>query len=79
MSPKQRPLTTHDTQQEINIHALGGIRTYNPSERSAADPRFRPHGHWVRPTELVISGSVLVEFSREIVVNVIVEFGALTC
>jgi hypothetical protein len=28
-----------------NIHALCGIRTRNPSKRSAADPRHRQHGH----------------------------------
>ena len=32
---------THNT----NIHALGGIRTRNPSKRSAADPRLKPFGH----------------------------------
>ena len=35
-------LTTHNT---CNIHAAGGIRTHNPSNRAAADPRFRPRGH----------------------------------
>jgi hypothetical protein len=37
-------LTTHNT----NIHASGGVRNRNPSERSAADPRLRPLGHWDR-------------------------------
>jgi len=27
---------------------LGGIRTRNPIKRAAADPRFRPRGHWFR-------------------------------
>ena len=27
-------------------HASGGIRTRNPSKRSAADPRLIPLGHW---------------------------------
>ena len=31
-----------------NIHAPGGIRTCNPSKRSAADSRLRPLGHWDR-------------------------------
>jgi hypothetical protein len=30
--------------QNTNIHSLGGIRTRNPSKRSAADLRLRPHG-----------------------------------
>jgi hypothetical protein len=37
-------LRTHDT----NIHAPCEIRTRNPSNRSAADSRFRPLGHWDR-------------------------------
>jgi hypothetical protein len=32
-----------------NIHAPGGIRTHNPSKRTAADPRLRHRGHWDRP------------------------------
>ena len=39
---------THTT----NIHAPGGIRTHNPSNREAADRRLRPLGHWDRLTEL---------------------------
>ena len=35
---------THNT----NIHAPGGIRTRNPSKRSAADTRLTPFGHWDR-------------------------------
>jgi hypothetical protein len=31
--------------QETDIYAFGGIRTYNPSKRAAADPRLRPRGH----------------------------------
>jgi hypothetical protein len=26
----------------------GGIRTYNPKKRVAADPSIRPRGHWKR-------------------------------
>jgi len=39
--------------QETDIHAPGGIRTYNPNKRAAADPRLRPHGHWDRPQNAV--------------------------
>ena len=34
-------LNTHNT----DIHALGGIRIHNPSQRTAADLCFRPRGH----------------------------------
>jgi hypothetical protein len=47
----QRPLpdnTQHS--QETDIHAPGGIRTRNPSQRAAADLRLRPSGHWDRQT-----------------------------
>jgi hypothetical protein len=36
------------TIQHTNIHALGGIRTRNPSKRSVTDPRLRPLDHWDR-------------------------------
>jgi hypothetical protein len=38
----------HNTQhsQETEIYAPGGIRTYNPSKRTAADRRLRPCGRW---------------------------------
>ena len=45
ISPSQRPLpdnTPHSQQTEI--HALGGIRTRNPSKRAAVDPLLRPRG-----------------------------------
>jgi hypothetical protein len=43
ISPTQRPLSD-DTQysQETNIHAPGGIRTYNPRKRAAVDLLLRP-------------------------------------
>ena len=43
----KRPLpanTQHS--QQTNIHALGGIRTHNPSKREATDLRVRPRGLW---------------------------------
>jgi hypothetical protein len=42
--PYYRPYNKHNT----NIHALGGIRTHDPSKRAALDPHLRPHGHWDR-------------------------------
>ena len=49
ISPSQRPLpdnTQHS--QQTNIHAPGGIRTYDRSRRAAVDLRLRPRGHWDR-------------------------------
>jgi len=42
--------TSDNTQhsQQIDIHALGGIGTGNPSKRAAANPRLRPRGDWDR-------------------------------
>jgi len=34
------------TQHSQGIHARGGIRTRDPSQRMAADQRQRPRGHW---------------------------------
>jgi len=46
-------LTTHNTHnRQTSIHVLGGIRTYNPSERAAADSRLGPRGHWDRRSAL---------------------------
>jgi hypothetical protein len=42
----------HKHSQETNIHAAGGIRTHDPSKRSAADLRLRPRGHWDWPNKL---------------------------
>jgi hypothetical protein len=42
----------HKHSQETNIHAPGGIRTRDPSKRSAADLRLRPRGHRDRPPQL---------------------------
>ena len=46
ISPTQRPLSDNTQQPEgTDIHASGGIRTRNPSKRSAANRRLRPRGH----------------------------------
>jgi hypothetical protein len=49
ISSSQRRLpdnTQHS--QETDIHALGGIRTHNPSKRADVDPRLRLRDHWDR-------------------------------
>jgi hypothetical protein len=46
ISPSQRPV--RDNTQHTDIHVPGGIRTHNPSKRTAVDPRLRPRGHWDR-------------------------------
>jgi hypothetical protein len=38
----------HKHSHETNIHSPGGIRTHDPSKRSAAGLRPRPRGHWDR-------------------------------
>ena len=45
-SARRRDLYLTNTQhsQQTNIHAPGGIRTRNPSKRSAGDPRLRSLG-----------------------------------
>ena len=50
ISPSQRPLpdnTRHS--QQINIHALGGIRIHDLRRREAADLPLRPRSHWDWP------------------------------
>jgi hypothetical protein len=44
-SARRRARYLHNTQQkqQTNIHALSWIRTRDPSNRAAADPRLRPH------------------------------------
>ena len=39
---------TYLTTLTTGIHVPGGIRTRNPSKRTAANPRLRPRGHWDR-------------------------------
>jgi hypothetical protein len=41
----------HSTQQtqEANIHALSGIQNYDPSNKAAAERRFRQRDHRDRP------------------------------
>jgi hypothetical protein len=72
ISPTQRPLPTQDNTtytQETNIHVLRGIRTGDPGNQAAADPRLRPRGHWYRryyilaamsycPTVIVLKGCI---------------------
>jgi len=38
-----------------DIHVPGGIRTRNPSKRSGAEPRLRPHRHWIGLSLLILS------------------------
>jgi hypothetical protein len=44
--PDAETSTWQHTTQQTDFHALGGIRTPNPSKRAAAVPRLRPRGHW---------------------------------
>jgi hypothetical protein len=48
-SARRRDLyLTTQTLYKTNIHAPDGIRTHDPSKRSAADLHRRPRGHWDR-------------------------------
>ena len=50
ISPTHRTIPDNTQQShETDIHAPGGIRTYNPSKRAAADQRLAPRGHWDQP------------------------------
>jgi hypothetical protein len=53
-SARRRDLYLHNTQhsEQKNIHALGGIRTRNPSIRASADLRLRSRRHWGRHMQL---------------------------
>ena len=43
--------------QEIDTHALGGVRTYKPSKRAAEDPRPKPCGYCdLLPTYTYVQG-----------------------
>jgi hypothetical protein len=46
---------TTQTLYKTNIHATGGIRTHDPSKRSAADLRLREGGYWDRPSDIIRS------------------------
>jgi hypothetical protein len=49
ISPSQRPLPDNTKHlQTTDINAPGGIRTYNPSNRAAADPCLSMSGQWNR-------------------------------
>jgi len=64
ISPSQRPLpdnTQHS--QQTNIHAPGGIQTYNLSRRAAADLRLRPRGHGDRQPFSLVDCIVQTVFS----------------
>jgi hypothetical protein len=45
-------LTTHNTQREANVTAVGGIRTRNSSKRTATEQNLKQRHHWDRPVEL---------------------------
>ena len=44
--PDAETSTSQHTTLTTDIHATGGIRTHDPSNRAAADPRLRLRGHW---------------------------------
>jgi hypothetical protein len=48
-------LTTHKHSQETNIHAHGGIRTHDPSKRSAEGARLGLRVYWDRQGYNIVS------------------------
>ena len=44
----------HTTPQGTAFYALGGTRNRNPSNRTTAEPRLRPLGHWIYPVRKYI-------------------------
>ena len=74
ISLSQRPLpdnTQHS--QQTDIHAPGGIRTHNPSQRAAADLRLRPRGHWDRQIcrlDMSIKLQTTITNNRNLIVSV---------
>jgi len=44
--PDAETSTWQKTTLTTDFHVLGGIRTHNPGKRVAADPLFRPRGHF---------------------------------
>ena len=65
VTPTQKP-QLHNTQhsQETDIHDPGGIRTPNPSNRAAADPRLRHHDHWDRCVTSYNSHELQIRFYK---------------
>ena len=54
MSDQPRPLPDNTQRsQDTDIHCPGGIRTRNPSERKATDPRLRPRDRGILPSDTV--------------------------
>jgi hypothetical protein len=48
------------------MHVPGGIRTHDPSKRSAADLRLRPSGHWDRQREICNSNCPLFNVPQKV-------------
>ena len=47
-------MTTHNAYKRETLTPPGGIRTYDPSERTAADQRLRPRDHWDRRCSVLL-------------------------
>jgi len=46
--PSQRPLSVQNTTLTTDIQVPSGIRTRNPSKRTAKGPHIRPRDYWAR-------------------------------
>ena len=65
MITRRRDLDNTQHSHETDIHAPGGIRIHNLSDRVSADPRFRPHGHWDRPEYVIFTAFLRQQCLRE--------------
>jgi hypothetical protein len=52
-------LTTHNTQQQRDIHGTGAIRIRNPSKRTTADSRLRPPGNRYRQNDSAYKSNII--------------------
>ena len=67
IEPSQRPVpNTAQPLPQTGIHATGGIRTRNPIQRAAVDPRLRPRGNWDRKYGSLFSTLFSTRFNYDI-------------
>jgi hypothetical protein len=64
--------TTHTTDNRLNIHAPGGIRTHDRSRRAAVDLSLRPSGYWERHSKtLPTLNEVIIQCTVQCIVHLL--------
>jgi hypothetical protein len=77
-SARRKGLYLHTTQHiNTNIHALGGIRTRDPSNQEAADVRLRPRGHWARRGDVLHQTNLFIYSEINCITNITWRWGNL--